>query len=68
MESIKNIIQSKDLFLIAGPCVIENADLTFEIAEKLKEITSQLNIPFVFKISLLLLIIFSIILNPSIPP
>ena len=51
MESIKNIIQSKDLFLIAGPCVIENADLTFEIAEKLKEITSQLNIPFVFKAS-----------------
>ena len=51
MESIKHIIQSKDLFLIAGPCVIENADLTFEIASKLKEVTSQLSIPFVFKAS-----------------
>jgi len=51
MESIKHIIQSKDLFLIAGPCVIENADLTFEIASKLKEVTSQLNMPFVFKAS-----------------
>jgi len=51
MESIKHIIQSKDLFLIAGPCVIENAELTFEIASKLKEVTSQLNIPFVFKAS-----------------
>lgn len=51
MESIKHIIQSKGLFLIAGPCVIENADLTFEIASKLKEVTSQLNMPFIFKAS-----------------
>ena len=39
------------LVLIAGPCVIENASLTFDIAKRLKEITGQLNIPFIFKAS-----------------
>ncbi len=38
-------------FLIAGPCVIEGPDLTQEIAGRLKEITSRLAIPFVFKAS-----------------
>ena len=38
-------------FLFAGSCVIESEALTFEIAGKLKEITSELNIPFVFKAS-----------------
>ncbi|MCL7748037.1 3-deoxy-8-phosphooctulonate synthase [Halalkalibacter alkaliphilus] len=37
--------------LIAGPCVIENKDLIMETAEQLKEITTKLNIPFVFKAS-----------------
>ena len=39
-------------FLIAGPCVIENEILNFETAEKLKEITNKLSIPFIFKSSL----------------
>ncbi|MBU8909224.1 3-deoxy-8-phosphooctulonate synthase, partial [Desertibacillus haloalkaliphilus] len=34
---------------MAGPCVIENKDLIMETAEQLKEITTKLNIPFVFK-------------------
>ena len=51
MDSIEHIIKSNKLFLIAGPCVIENEKLTFEIAETLKKITSQLNIPFIFKAS-----------------
>ncbi|MFZ8847604.1 MAG: 3-deoxy-8-phosphooctulonate synthase [Candidatus Hydrothermia bacterium] len=38
-------------FLIAGPCVIENEDLVFETAKKLKEITDKLNLDFVFKTS-----------------
>jgi len=38
-------------FLIAGPCVIEGPTLTQEIAGRLKEITSRLSIPFVFKAS-----------------
>ena len=39
-------------FLIAGPCVIENEILNFETAERLKEITNKLSIPFIFKSSL----------------
>ena len=41
----------RPLFLIAGPCVIESADLTQEIAGRLKEITGALAMPFVFKAS-----------------
>jgi 2-dehydro-3-deoxyphosphooctonate aldolase (KDO 8-P synthase) len=39
------------LFLIAGPCVIESPALTQEIAGRLREITTRLQIPFVFKAS-----------------
>lgn len=39
------------LFLIAGPCVLEDQGLMIEIAGKLKEITSQLRIPYIFKAS-----------------
>lgn len=38
-------------FLIAGPCVIEGEEITFEIARKLREITTKLQIPFIFKAS-----------------
>lgn len=39
------------LFLIAGPCVIESEELVMEVAGKLKEITTALDIPFIFKAS-----------------
>ena len=39
------------LFLIAGPCVIESMDLQIEVAGTLKEITSALGMPFIFKSS-----------------
>jgi 2-dehydro-3-deoxyphosphooctonate aldolase (KDO 8-P synthase) len=39
------------LFLIAGPCVIEGATLTQEIAGTLVEITAKLGVPFIFKAS-----------------
>lgn len=39
------------LLLIAGPCVIENYNKTFEIASYLKELTQKLEIPFLFKAS-----------------
>jgi 2-dehydro-3-deoxyphosphooctonate aldolase (KDO 8-P synthase) len=39
------------LFLIAGPCVIENEQLVIETAGTLKEITVALGIPFIFKSS-----------------
>jgi 2-dehydro-3-deoxyphosphooctonate aldolase (KDO 8-P synthase) len=38
-------------FLIAGPCVIEDKTITFETAERLKEICSELAISLVFKSS-----------------
>jgi 2-dehydro-3-deoxyphosphooctonate aldolase (KDO 8-P synthase) len=41
----------RPFFLIAGPCVIESAMLVQEVAGCLKEITSALGIPFVFKAS-----------------
>lgn len=40
-----------NFFLIAGPCVIEDEKMPFEIAERLLEITERLNIPFAFKAS-----------------
>ena len=41
----------RPFFLIAGPCVIESAGLTEEVAGRLREITTRLAIPFVFKAS-----------------
>ncbi len=41
----------RPLFLIAGPCVIEDAALTVDIAGQLAAVTSALGIPFVFKAS-----------------
>jgi 2-dehydro-3-deoxyphosphooctonate aldolase (KDO 8-P synthase) len=38
-------------FLIAGPCVIESEQSAIDIAGQLKEITSSLNIPFIYKSS-----------------
>ena len=39
------------LFLIAGPCVIESAMLCEEVAGRMREITSRLGVPYVFKAS-----------------
>ncbi len=39
------------LLVIAGPCVIESETLMIEIAGKMKEITEELGLPFVFKAS-----------------
>ena len=39
------------IFLIAGPCVVESEQLQMDTAGTLKEITSSLGIPFVFKSS-----------------
>lgn len=39
------------LVLIAGPCVIEEAEITREIANFLKKITTELKLPFIFKAS-----------------
>ncbi|MGO2539076.1 MAG: 3-deoxy-8-phosphooctulonate synthase, partial [Leuconostoc mesenteroides] len=39
------------LTLLAGPCAIESYETCAEVAEKLKEITDELGINFVFKSS-----------------
>ena len=41
----------KPLFLIAGPCVIESEQLVIDTAGVLKELTTRLNVPFIFKSS-----------------
>lgn len=41
----------KPFFLIAGPCVIESEQLAIDTAGHLQEITTQLNIPFIYKSS-----------------
>lgn len=38
-----------NFFLLAGPCAIEGEDMAMRIAEKVVEITSKLEIPYVFK-------------------
>jgi 2-dehydro-3-deoxyphosphooctonate aldolase (KDO 8-P synthase) len=42
---------SNNFFLMAGPCVIENEQMPFEICEKLKEICEKLDIDLIFKAS-----------------
>jgi 2-dehydro-3-deoxyphosphooctonate aldolase (KDO 8-P synthase) len=37
--------------LIAGPCVIENDEHPFFMAERIRDITSELSVPFIFKAS-----------------
>ncbi len=46
-----NVGLDQPFFLIAGPCVIESEQLQMDTAGALKEITSSLGIPFIFKSS-----------------
>jgi len=41
----------RPLFLIAGPCVVESEQLQLDVAGRLKEMTAELGIPFIFKSS-----------------
>jgi 2-dehydro-3-deoxyphosphooctonate aldolase (KDO 8-P synthase) len=41
----------RPFFLIAGPCVIESESLVIDVAGRLKEMTTALKIPFIFKAS-----------------
>lgn len=43
--------QDNPPLIIAGPCVIESKDITFQTAQRLKEICSAVGLPFVFKSS-----------------
>jgi 2-dehydro-3-deoxyphosphooctonate aldolase (KDO 8-P synthase) len=41
----------KPLFLIAGPCVVESAQLAIDTASELKEVCAALAVPFIYKSS-----------------
>jgi 2-dehydro-3-deoxyphosphooctonate aldolase (KDO 8-P synthase) len=43
--------QSRPLFLIAGPCVVESEQLAIDTAGQLQELTGRLGIPFIYKSS-----------------
>ena len=49
--SLKKVSAGAPFFLIAGPCVIQTESLCLEIAETIKIIGNELNIPVVFKAS-----------------
>lgn len=46
-----NVGQRNPFFIMAGPCVIEDEELCFEIASEMKRITAELQIPYIFKAS-----------------
>jgi len=50
IDNIK-IGKGSRLALISGPCVIESEKITLQTCEKIKEITTKLKIPFIFKSS-----------------
>lgn len=43
--------KSGNFFLIAGPCVVEDETMPFEIAEKIATVCDRLRIPYIFKAS-----------------
>jgi len=51
LKALSNLIHtdSNNFYLLAGPCAIEGEEMAFEIAEKIKEVTDKLKIPFIFK-------------------
>jgi len=53
MQTLDQIFNNKssNFFLIAGPCIVESESIVMNIAEKVKMMTEQLNIPYVFKAS-----------------
>ncbi len=43
--------KSANFFLIAGPCIIEDKEMGFEIAEKVLSVTKKYDVPYIFKAS-----------------
>jgi 2-dehydro-3-deoxyphosphooctonate aldolase (KDO 8-P synthase) len=48
IPKLKNT-QADNFFLLCGPCAIEGEEMAFRIAERVVEITSKLEIPYIFK-------------------
>lgn len=52
LVNIQDIVAgSSSLFLISGPCVIEEESIMMKTAEKLKTVSENLNLPIIFKSS-----------------
>ncbi len=49
MTTTEYLSAGNNFFLLAGPCVIEGEDMALRIAEKIIDVSTKLNIPFVFK-------------------
>ena len=47
--TIRDLTSTENFFLLAGPCVIEGEDMAMRIAERVVSLTSDRNIPYVFK-------------------
>lgn len=47
--TIRDLTSTENFFLLAGPCVIEGEDMAMRIAERVVSLTSERNIPYVFK-------------------
>ena len=47
----EKLLKLRKPFLISGPCVIESKDHCLYMAEKIKEITDELSIEYIFKAS-----------------
>ena len=45
------LTKNQNFFLISGPCVVENREITFQVAETVKQVCTELDIPFFFKAS-----------------
>jgi 2-dehydro-3-deoxyphosphooctonate aldolase (KDO 8-P synthase) len=50
-DIIQSLFSKEKLFLLAGPCAIENETITLQTAEFLVKLTDKLGIPYVFKSS-----------------
>lgn len=52
-QQLKNIHHqdSKQFFLISGPCVVESEQMCMDIAGKVLEICDEFKIPYIFKAS-----------------
>lgn len=53
---LKSLFQNQNysnhnFFLIAGPCVVEDEEMVFEIAEKVSTICKKIEVPYIFKAS-----------------
>lgn len=49
MYTIEYVKNTKNFFLLAGPCAIEGEEMAMQIAEKIATITQRLKIPYIFK-------------------